>query len=108
MCCGLISLKTALIAIASLDIIMGIVWLSIGLQLYIKSKLNSTYAVYIAINLICLILASISLFAIGYKKTNYLRYYFMWKCFEIVIIPLISLLMIYSAKDKELTDDNKS
>lgn len=87
---------------------MGIVWLSIGIQLYIKSKLNSTYAVYIGINIICLILASISFFAISYKKTSYLRYYFMWKCFEIVIIPLISLLMIYSAKDHNLTDENKS
>lgn len=67
-----------------------------------KAKLEVAYALTICMNIICLVLAVISLIAIAKKKVTYLRYYFYWKCLEIVIIPIFEIFSIVSHKKKDL------
>ena len=93
-CCALVSLRTTLLSIVVIDIMLSIAWIIIGAERFLRSKLSTVYAVESGVNGICLLLAIVCLVAIKKKKANLLRYYFIWKCIEIVIMPLISIVAI--------------
>ena len=63
-CCGLISLKTALIIISVLDIVAGGAAIGIGISAFVKFKLEISLAAYVLVNGISLILACFCLYAI--------------------------------------------
>lgn len=102
-CCGFISLKTTLLTIVAIDIALSIAWVAIGVQRYLRSKLNSIYAIESSVNAVSLVLAVICLVAIIKKKANLLRYYFVWKCIEIIVMPFISIAAIAMADRHDIS-----
>jgi hypothetical protein len=75
----------------------------VGIQLLVKSKLNATYSISIIVSTICLILAVISIVAVFKKQVRFLRFYFIWKVIELVLIPLIQVFTIMSSDKNQLT-----
>ncbi len=64
-CCGMVSLKFTLIAIALLDITMGIASICSGFIFYSYGDLNAAVAISICINSLSLVFAVITLVAMA-------------------------------------------
>jgi hypothetical protein len=93
-CCGLISLKIVLIIIALIDITIGGAAIGIGVTAFLKSALRVYLAAYVVINGICFFLAFACLYGIAKKSIKVLKFYFYWKCMEVIVIPLFELVLI--------------
>lgn len=94
-CCGMLSLKTILIIIALIDITIGGAAIGIGVIAFYRYKLKIQLAAYIFVCSVSLILAVAGLYAVARKKMKILKFYFGWKCAEVVIIPVFELLIIF-------------
>lgn len=94
LCCGFVSLRIALIAIAMADIVIGASAIGIGVTAFVKLKLEASLIVYSLINAVSLILSMACLYAIHNKKVGILRMYYYWKCVEVVVIPIFETLII--------------
>jgi uncharacterized membrane-anchored protein YitT (DUF2179 family) len=70
---------------------MGAGAVSIAAILISRSKQYDIISLTIAINIICMIFAGVALYAIARKSVRILRIYFIWKCFEVVVIPIIDI-----------------
>jgi len=93
-CCGYLSLKLMLILIALVDITIGISAIAIGVIAFVKFDLPLSLISYVLLNSICLILALCSLYAISTKRLRLLRFYYAWKCLEVLIIPIFELFIL--------------
>ena len=93
-CFGFLSLKSMLISIALLDITIGGAALGIGITAYLKLKLEIALIFYVIMNSICLVLAFACLYAINIKHLRLLRFYYIWKCIEVVVVPLVELIIL--------------
>ena len=89
------SLRVALIIIAIVDIVMGGSAIGIAGIALSRNKLELSLAAYCIVNIICLVLAIISLYAIAKKKIKLMNIYFTWKCCEIVIIPIFEIVIVF-------------
>lgn len=69
LCCGRVSLRTTLLTIVSLDLMLSVAWVVIGLDRFFRSELSSIYAIQSGINAICLILSIICIVAIVKRNT---------------------------------------
>lgn len=95
-CCGLISLKIALVIIALVDFTIGGAAVGIGITAFMKNKLHTELAVFIFIQAVSLVLAIAGLWAIVRKKTRVLRFYFWWKCIEVIAIPIFEIFIVFT------------
>jgi hypothetical protein len=93
-CCGYLSLKLMLILIALVDITIGISAIVIGVVAFVKFDLPLSLISYVLLNSVCLILAFCSLCAISTKRLRLLRFYYAWKCLEVLIIPIFELFIL--------------
>ena len=93
-CCGFMSLKSVLIIIAITDIILGGAAIAIGVMAFVRLKLQLPLAAYVIMNSVCFILASACLYAIATKRLRLLRFYYAWKCIEIVIVPIFEIIIL--------------
>jgi hypothetical protein len=93
-CCGFISLKIVLIIIALIDITFGGAAIGIGITAFMRFHLHLSLAAYVVINSISFILAFGCLYAIVTKDLRLLRFYYIWKCMEVIIIPIFEILIL--------------
>jgi hypothetical protein len=96
-CFGLISLKLVLILIALIDITIGAASIGIGIIAFLKFHLPGSLLSYSILNGICLTLAISSIFAIATRSMRLLRFYYLWKCVEVVAFPIFEIAIFYSA-----------
>jgi hypothetical protein len=96
-CFGLISLKLVLILIALIDITIGAASIGIGIIAFLKFRLQASLLSYAILNGICLALAISSIFAIATRSMRLLRFYYLWKCVEVVAFPIFEIAIFYSA-----------
>jgi hypothetical protein len=96
-CFGLISLKLVLILIALIDITIGAASIGIGIIAFLKYHLPGSLLSYAILNGICLTLAISSIFAITTRSMRLLRFYYLWKCVEVVAFPIFEIAIFYSA-----------
>jgi len=96
-CFGLISLKLVLILIALIDITIGAASIGIGILAFMKFNLPGTLLAYALLNAICLALALSSIFAIATRSMRLLRFYYLWKCVEVVAFPIFEIAIFYTA-----------
>ena len=95
-CCGYVSLRTSLIAVALVDITLGAAALGIGIIAFTNYHLGVGLAAYTALDSVCLVLALLSLYAIAKAKLSLLRAYYLWKCMESCVLPLFEVLALSS------------
>lgn len=93
-CFGFLSLKSVLISIVLLDITIGGAALGIGITAFLKLKLEKALICYVIMNSFCLVLAFASLYAIKTKHLLLLRFYYVWKCLEVVVVPIVELIIL--------------
>ena len=93
-CCGYLSLKMMLVLIAIVDIIIGVSGIAIGAIAFSKFQLPLSLMAYVIMNSTCLALAIASLFAISSKNLRILRFYYAWKCLEVVVIPIFEIIIL--------------
>lgn len=93
-CCGLLSLKLMLIFIAVIDIIIGGAAICIGVLAFTKIDLPLSLMAYVLMNSFCLLLALCSVYAIARKQIRILRFYYAWKCLEVLLIPIFELAIL--------------
>jgi len=96
-CFGLISLKLVLILIALIDITIGAASIGIGILAFLKFKLPGALLAYSLLNGICLALALSSIFAIATRSMRLLRFYYLWKCVEVIAFPIFEIAIFYNA-----------
>lgn len=94
-CCGLMSLRTALIIIAFVDIVMGGSGIAIAIMAMLKSNLELQLAAYCIVLTICFFLAIAALVAIAKKKIKLMKIYFTWKCAEVFILPIFEIVIVF-------------
>ncbi|TNV76423.1 hypothetical protein FGO68_gene6224 [Halteria grandinella] len=92
--CGFLSLKNALFLIALIDITFGGAALGIGITAFLKLHLHLSLVTYVILNGICFLLAILSIFAICVNHQRTLRYYFLWKLGEVVVLTIFELLVM--------------
>lgn len=95
LCCGLVSLKNALIFIALIDITIGAAAIAIGIIAFAKFKLSLSLAAYTIVSFFSLIFAIGAIIAIAKKRVKLMKIYFTWKCLEVLIIPLFELVILF-------------
>ena len=93
-CFGFLSLKMMLILIALIDITIGASAIGVGVIAFVKFNLPLSLMAYVLMNSICLLLAFGSIWAIFTKRLRILRFYYAWKCLEVVLIPLFELTIL--------------
>ena len=98
-CCGFVSLKIALIAIALIDITMGAASIGIGILLLVRGNLDTVYSVSIFVNFTGLCFAIFILFAISNRSLTALKLYFYWKIIELFVIPSLEIWMLVKETD---------
>ena len=98
-CCGFISLQSTLIIIAILDITMGIASVCIGVILVKFGDLHPAVSIDIFVNLLSCLFGIAVLFAINKKHIPLCKAYLIWKCLEIVIIPVIEIFILLTYKE---------
>lgn len=82
-----------LIAIALLDITIGGAAIGIGVTAYLKMHLHPSLISYVILNSISFVLSVACLIAIHTKNLRLLKYYYLWKCFEVVAIPIFEIIL---------------
>ena len=102
-CFGLLSLKLVLIGIALIDITIGASAIGIGIVAFLKFNLPASLLSYAIINSFCLLLAIASIVAIYTRTLRALRFYYLWKCAEVVLIPIFELALFLSASTNNNT-----
>ena len=102
-CCGLVSLKTILIAIALIDITIGAATIGIGIIACVKKQLSLAMAAYIVINSVCFFLAGFAIYAIAKKYMKILKFYYIWKCLEASLLPVFELILLFVTSTAVLT-----
>ena len=101
-CCGFVSLKIILVIIACIDITIGGAAIGIGITAFLKSKLKMSIIAFALINGISFILAFACLYAIIKMNIKIMKFYFIWKCIEVVIIPIFEIVIfIISIREKQ-------
>ena len=80
---------------------MGGAAIGIGVTAYIKLKLETSMVAYAVLNSVSLIIAFFCLYAIATSNIKHLKFFFIWKSIEAIIVPLFELtILIISASDK--------
>ena len=100
-CFGLVSLKIVLILIAIVDITIGAASIGIGVLAFLKFNLPGILLAHSILNGVCLVLALSSIFAIATRSMKLLRFYYLWKCVEVVALPIFEISIFYSASLSE-------
>ena len=93
----MISLKIVLILIALIDITISAASIGIGIIAFLKFKLPKALLAFSILNGICLVLALSSIFAIATSSMRLLRFYYLWKCVEVVAFPIFEIAIFYTA-----------
>ena len=101
-CFGFLSLKLMLILIALIDITIGASAIGIGVIAFLKFNLPLSLMAYVLMNSFCLLLAFGSIWAISTKRLHILRFYYAWKCLEVVLIPIFELTILTLAGKTQL------
>ncbi len=96
-CFGLVSLRIVLILIATIDITIGAASIGIGIIAFLKFKLPATLLAFSVLNGVSLLLALASIFAISTRSMSLLRFYYLWKCAEVVALPVFEIAIFYTA-----------
>ena len=92
----MISLKISLVIIALLDIVIG--GASIGIAVIAFTKYNAELALvaFLCMSSVCFVLALVSLYAIANKTTKLLKFYFFWKCMEVLALPVFEIIIVFT------------
>ena len=93
----MLSLKFVLIGIALIDLTIGAAAIGIGIVAYLKFKLPASLLAYSLINGLSLLLAIGSVYAISTQKMKLLRFYYLWKCAEVILIPIFEIALFLTA-----------
>eukprot|EP00347_Sterkiella_histriomuscorum_P019236 403342419 len=96
MCCGLLSLKTILIIISLVDITIGGAAIGIGVIAFNRYQLKMELGAYIFICSVSLLLGFAGLYAVAVKNMKIIKFYFAWKCIEVLVIPVFELIIIFA------------
>lgn len=96
-CFGLVSLKIVLILIATVDITIGAASIGIGIIAFLKFNLPAILLAFSILNGICLALALGSIIAITTRSMRLLRFYYLWKCVEVIAFPIFEIAIFYTA-----------
>lgn len=96
-CCGLLSLKTILLLMTVIDIGIEGTTIGFGVTIFLRYTVPYALIAYLILNVLSFFLDLICLFAIVKTNLMIIRYYFVWKCIEVLIIPIFELIILFTS-----------
>jgi len=80
--------------IALIDITIGGAAVGVGIVAFMQGRLQTQLVIYLVMCSVSLVLAIVGLWALAKKNMRMIRLYFIWKCIELIVMPIFEFLIM--------------